>query len=211
MPPQLIKNMNPNCNGHMGDVKELVKKRRRREITKRPVYLLSSKLIDTYKSINRKHMRLIGNGNQGYEDEDYNYILSEGEMIGRNYFIQGQSLVGNGSFGKVYRAKNTITEEYVAVKIIKSKRQLFVQSQLEIEILRHLERNDPHGEFHICYLLDSFVYRNHQCLVFEMLSVNLYDLLKLHNFKVCVWLHVWGKGLGRGVNGWYSPGVFCHC
>ncbi len=194
MVTQLVKNMNLTCNVHKDDVKELIKKKSRREITKRPVYLLSAKLIDTYKSINRKHNRLIGNGIQGCDDEDYNYILGEEEMIGGKYYIQGQPLIGNGSFGKVYRAKNIITNEYLAVKIVKSERQLFVQAQLEIEILCHLEKNDPHGEFHICYLLDLFVYRNHQCLVFELLSVNLYELLKLNDFKVCVWLHVWGEG-----------------
>jgi dual specificity tyrosine-phosphorylation-regulated kinase 1 len=27
-------------------------------------------------------------------------------------------------------------------------------------------------------MLENFVYRNHQCIVFELLSYNLYDLLK---------------------------------
>jgi hypothetical protein len=31
-------------------------------------------------------------------------------------------------------------------------------------------------------LLTHFIYRNHQCLVFEMLSLNLYDLLKNTQF-----------------------------
>ena len=33
-------------------------------------------------------------------------------------------------------------------------------------------------ESNVVRLLDKFVYRNHQCLVFEMLSYNLYELLK---------------------------------
>ncbi len=168
------------------DVKEgeLEKKRSWREITKRPAYLLSVRLIDTYKSINRKHSRLMGNYNQRYDDENYNYIMGEEEKIGGKYFVQGKSLVGNGSFGKVYRAKNTMNEEFVAVKVIKSKRQFLVQAQHEIEILLHLQRNDPQGTFHCCDLLDAFVHRNHQCLVFKMLSFNLYELLKLNDFKV---------------------------
>lgn len=31
-------------------------------------------------------------------------------------------------------------------------------------------------------LLTQFMYRNHQCLVFEMLSLNLYELLKNTHF-----------------------------
>ncbi len=163
---------------------ELENKKSWREVTKRPTYLLSVRLIDTYKSINRKHSRLMGNYNQGYDDEGYNYIMGDEEKIGNKYFVQGKSLAGNGSFGKVYRAKNIFNDEFVAIKVIKSKRQFLVQSQREIEILLHLQRNDPQDAFHCCYLLDAFVHRNHQCLVFKMLSFNLYELLKLNDFKV---------------------------
>ncbi len=183
---QLIDNMLVNCNGHKDNLKEHIKKRGRSASTPRPVYLLSAKLMDTYTSINRKHARLIGNDSQRHDDEEYNYVFDKDETVGQNYFIQGQSLIGNGCFGKVYRVNNTITDEYVALKVAKSKRQFFAQAQQEIKILRHMERNDPHGEFRICYLLDSFVHRNHQCLVFGLLGFNLYELLKLRDFKVCV-------------------------
>ena len=35
----------------------------------------------------------------------------------------------------------------------------------------------------IVRMLDSFTFRNHHCLVFELLPLSLYDLLKLSNFK----------------------------
>jgi hypothetical protein len=37
---------------------------------------------------------------------------------------------------------------------------------------------DDGEESNIVRLLDQFMYRNHQCLVFEILSFNLYELLK---------------------------------
>ncbi len=177
-----IENGRCSLTGSECNAKEL--ERPKRENISRPVHSLSVRLIDTYKSINRKHTRLIGNYNQGHDDEDYNYIMGEEETIGVNYIVQRKSLVGNGTFGKVYKAKNSINGESVAVKIIKSKRQFMVQAQREIEILLHLQRNDPNGEFHCCYLTDTFIHRNHQCLVFEMLSSNLFELLKLNHFKV---------------------------
>lgn len=40
-----------------------------------------------------------------------------------------------------------------------------------------------HVSFHTVRLLTHFMYRNHQCLVFEMLSLNLYELLKNTQFS----------------------------
>jgi dual specificity protein kinase YAK1 len=42
---------------------------------------------------------------------------------------------------------------------------------------------DPNGESPIVRMLDFFVYRDHLCIVFELLSVSLFDLLKEDNFK----------------------------
>jgi dual specificity protein kinase YAK1 len=32
-------------------------------------------------------------------------------------------------------------------------------------------------------MLDHFMYKHHLCLVFELLSINLYDLIKQNSFK----------------------------
>ena len=53
-----------------------------------------------------------------------------------------------------------------------------IQAQTEIEILTLMLEKDRNDESNIVRLLNHFVYRNHQCLVFEMLSYNLYELLK---------------------------------
>lgn len=41
-----------------------------------------------------------------------------------------------------------------------------------------VNEKDDGEESNIVRLLDQFMYRNHQCLVFEILSFNLYELLK---------------------------------
>ena len=41
---------------------------------------------------------------------------------------------------------------------------------------------DPNGESPIVRMLDFFVFRDHLCIVFELLSASLYDLLKETQF-----------------------------
>lgn len=42
---------------------------------------------------------------------------------------------------------------------------------------------DPHDEHHILRLRDSFIHKHHLCLVFELLSSNLYELIKQNQFQ----------------------------
>lgn len=57
-----------------------------------------------------------------------------------------------------------------------------MQAKTEISLLKHLNDNDPDDDHNIVRLIDIFMYRNHQCIVFEMLSMNLYELLKNTHF-----------------------------
>lgn len=53
-----------------------------------------------------------------------------------------------------------------------------VQARTEIKLLELASQKDRADDQNIVRLLDTFVFRKHQCLVFEMLSYNLYELLK---------------------------------
>lgn len=66
----------------------------------------------------------------------------------------------------------------VAIKIIKSRKPFLVQAQTEINLLTTMLEKEQFEENNVVKLLHKFIYRNHQCLVFEMLSYNLYELLK---------------------------------
>ena len=61
-----------------------------------------------------------------------------------------------------------------------------MQAQSEIEILSLIAHKDEADEFNIVSIIDHFMHRNHQCLVFEMLSKNLYDLLKNTGEIFCI-------------------------
>mmetsp|Transcript_35139 Transcript_35139/g.44393 ORF Transcript_35139/g.44393 Transcript_35139/m.44393 type:complete len:455 (-) Transcript_35139:19-1383(-) len=166
-----------------------------RPSTRRPVYKMSVGLIETYKNINRRYYNKSAKGtngliqsdsragvyNYGYDDDDYNYIVSENEIFAERYILEER--IGKGSFGQVVRAFDQQTRQHVAIKIIKSKRQFTLQARTEHTILTTLNEHDRNDEHNIVKLLNSFVYRGHQCFVFEKLSYNLYELLRKSNFE----------------------------
>ena len=119
--------------------------------------------------------------NDGHDDENADYIIRIGEVFQERYEIR--NVHGRGSFGQVVKAWDRINHEFVALKIIKNKKAFYNQALIEIKLLQHLNSKDPSDQYFIVRLKDHFVYRNHLCLVFEMLSYNLYDLLRNTNFK----------------------------
>lgn len=121
-----------------------------------------------------------GTHNHGWDDENYDYIVTSGELFYGRYRIKER--IGKGSFGQVVRAEDVDTRKDVAIKIIKSKKPFLIQAKTEIELLTHLNEKDNEDQHNIVRLLTHFMYRNHQCLVFEMLSLNLYELLKNTQF-----------------------------
>lgn len=87
-------------------------------------------------------------------------------------------MVVQGSFGQVVCAYDQVNKVEVAVKIIKSRKPFLIQARTEIEMLEKILEKDTKDDHHLVRLLDHFVFRNHQCLVFEILSYNLYELLR---------------------------------
>jgi len=122
-----------------------------------------------------------GTNNNGWDDDNYDYIIRSGELFYNDRY-RIKERIGKGSFGQVVRAIDLERDTEVAIKIIKSKKPFLMQSKTEIELLNHLNEKDPDDQHNIVRLLTSFMYRNHQCLVFEMLSLNLYELLKNTQF-----------------------------
>ena len=109
------------------------------------------------------------------DDRDSNYIVRHGEQLCEGRYVVEQSL-GKGSFGRVIQCRDMRVGRSVAVKIIKSKRAFYKQAQVEIRILQSLQADCD--RFNIVEMVDSFMHRGHQCIVFELLSINLYDLIR---------------------------------
>uniref|UniRef100_A0A8C5M734 Dual specificity tyrosine-phosphorylation-regulated kinase 1A n=1 Tax=Leptobrachium leishanense TaxID=445787 RepID=A0A8C5M734_9ANUR len=170
-----------------------------RDSTAAPLRKLSVDLIKTYKHINevyyakkkRRHQQGQGEDsshkkerkvyNDGYDDDNYDYIVKNGEKWMDRYEID--SLIGKGSFGQVVKAYDRVEQEWVAIKIIKNKKAFLNQAQIEVRLLELMNKHDTEMKYYIVHLKRHFMFRNHLCLVFEMLSYNLYDLLRNTNFR----------------------------
>ncbi|CAF3407165.1 unnamed protein product [Rotaria sp. Silwood1] len=130
---------------------------------------------------NGLHKKEKKNLNDGYDDENHDYIVRPGEIWLERYTID--CLIGKGSFGQVVKAFDHLDGEYVAIKIIKNKRPFLSQAQIEVRLLELMNQQDMDNNGYIVTLKRHFTFRNHLCLVFELLSYNLYDLLRNTNFR----------------------------
>jgi len=124
--------------------------------------------------------------NFGFDNADFDYILRVSEHIvtpeGKEYEIL--ELMGKGTFGQVVKCECKRQKELVAIKVIKNKKSFKNQGVVEIKILDLLNRiYDPVGEHPIVRMLDFFVFREHLCIVFELLSFSVFDLLKENNYQ----------------------------
>jgi dual specificity protein kinase YAK1 len=167
-----------------------------------PLQALTTQLPSTYRICNpnfkyessRNPRRVLtkpskGTKNDGYDNEDSDYILYVNDILGseetghkNRYLIL--DVLGQGTFGQVVKCQNLRTQEVVAVKVVKNKTAYFNQSMMEVSVLdllnSKLDKNDDH---HLLRLKDTFIHKQHLCLVFELLSVNLYELIKQNQFR----------------------------
>jgi len=172
--------------------------------TKNPVIRLTVKLLDTYQDINEKYYAKHNKKSQDYWDDEHgDYIVRTGDMIYNRYKIvkkpsSSTPLLGKGSFGQVVYAIDTKAHrnerQDVALKIIKNHHHWHEQAKSEIALLRRFTEMKPVesssgsqkdwvDHANVVRLVDDFVFRNHCCLVFELLPFTLYDLLKFSRFK----------------------------
>ena len=162
-----------------------------------PIRKLTVDLVKTYRKINdvhysKKKKRPHGGGGGGgsykkrgrqdeWDDENHDYRVRPGEVWMDRYEID--SLIGKGSFGQVVKAYDTEKKSWVAIKIIKNKRAFYLQALIEKKLLEMLNNRDPDGKYYIVRFKRHFMFRNHLCLVFELLSYNLHELLRNTNFR----------------------------
>lgn len=54
---------------------------------------------------------------------------------------------------------------------------------VEANLLYHLKKNDPEDKKNVIRIKENFKFRNHLCISFELLSINLYEFIKNNNFQ----------------------------
>lgn len=118
--------------------------------------------------------------NSGYDDERGDYLVINHDHLVYRYEVT--NLLGRGSFGQVLQCKDHKTGKSVAIKLIRNKKRFHHQALVEVKILENLVNWDPKDEFNVIKILDSFYFRNHLCISMELLSINLYELIKANSF-----------------------------
>ncbi|WOK93148.1 hypothetical protein Cni_G01841 [Canna indica] len=115
-----------------------------------------------------------------WDDAEGYYSYRFGEVLDGRYEVIAAH--GKGVFSTVVRAKDLKAgkgdPEEVAIKIIRNNETMYKAGQDELVILKKLAGADPEDKRHCVRFLSSFKYRNHLCLVFESLHMNLREVLK---------------------------------
>jgi len=126
------------------------------------------------------------------------HVLTKDKMNVKRADFRIQGLLGQGTFAQVFQCVHVQTGNLVAIKVVKNKPAYTRQAAVEIDVFRALVKGKQdnesakpsesyHGEAHnsehmvdlVCY----FMHQNHLCLVFELLGLNLYEVLKKRQFR----------------------------
>ncbi|GAA5877772.1 hypothetical protein JCM16303_000232 [Sporobolomyces ruberrimus] len=118
--------------------------------------------------------------NHGYDDERGDYLLVPHDHL--HYRYEVINVLGKGSFGQVLQCRDHKTGDMVAIKIIRNKKRFHHQALVEIKVLENLVKWDPNEKHFVIRMVDSFTFRGHLCIVTELLSINLYELVKANSF-----------------------------
>ncbi|KYN12044.1 Putative dual specificity tyrosine-phosphorylation-regulated kinase 3 like protein, partial [Trachymyrmex cornetzi] len=130
----------------------------------------------------KKRPGIIGRPNNNeYDNEQGSYIHVPHDHVAYRYEVL--RVIGKGSFGQVVKAYDHKTHEHVALKMVRNEKRFHRQAHEEIRILRKLREQDKDNTMNIIHMFDSFTFRCHMCITFELLSINLYELIKKNNFK----------------------------
>ncbi|CED82568.1 cmgc clk protein kinase [Phaffia rhodozyma] len=123
------------------------------------------------------------------DDAEGHYIVHIHAVIADRYRIEKK--LGEGTFGKVVQACDIRRpERKYAIKIIRAVQKYRDASKIEIRVLNELKNGDRTNEHKCIHLLESFDFRNHVCLVFELLGSSVFDFLKENSFQPFPMRHI---------------------
>ncbi|KAI4900340.1 hypothetical protein NFI96_028624 [Prochilodus magdalenae] len=118
-----------------------------------------------------------------WTDAEGYYRVNIGEVLDKRYDVYGYT--GQGVFSNVIRARDLArANQEVAVKIIRNNELMQKTGLKELDFLKKLNDADPDDKFHCLRLFRHFYHKQHLCLVFEPLSMNLREVLKKYGKDV---------------------------
>jgi dual specificity tyrosine-phosphorylation-regulated kinase 2/3/4 len=119
--------------------------------------------------------------NNGYDNADGTYKVRIGDHIAYRFEIL--KVLGQGVSGQVLECYDYRLKRNVAVKIFTNSVDYTDNALQEIQILQQLQALDKNNTLNILQMYENFVFRDHTCIVFELLAMNLYELLQKNNYQ----------------------------
>ncbi len=118
-----------------------------------------------------------GADGDSFVDAEGYFTLRIGEVLSGRYRVVGYQ--GKGVFSNVLRVHDLADQdrEYV-VKVIRNKEVMRAAGLREAAFLKTLAANDPENRRHIVRLQACFDHKEHLCLVFEPMSMNLREFIR---------------------------------
>ncbi|ESU43313.1 Serine/threonine protein kinase [Giardia duodenalis] len=151
-----------------------------KKMSGRPIIALTLDIEKTYRGIHGLTSKMRTGVNQPQlasvrpQTDDRGYLIVRINDCFNGRYCAERPL-GQGSFGRVVLAKDTMNNTYVAIKIMKAGKLFTHKGREEAEIMTMLSDEDPPIS---CKFIESFMQGNHYCIVMEALGSNLYHLLK---------------------------------
>merc|ERR1712196_759446 len=68
-------------------------------------------------------------------------------------------------------------------KLIRNKKRFHQQALIEVKLLQYIKDRDPQDQANIVHMSEYFYFRNHLCIAFEPLSINLYEPIKNNDYQ----------------------------
>ena len=163
-------------------------------------------------SVSRKHIRTIRNNNHNNNTDKSLLTTTTKDSKGggpsqptpphdriRSATYRILSSAGQGTFAQVFHCVHIQSGKNVAVKIVKNKPAYTRQAAIEIDIFQALQEPSKQPQppptsdtettaptkkkDYMVNLISYFIHENHLCLVFELLGLNLYEVLKRRQFR----------------------------
>ena len=119
--------------------------------------------------------------NFGYDNDKGDYKTVMKDHIAYRYEVL--EFLGKGSFGQAIKCFDHKNNEYVWLKIIRNQEKFQYQASVEVKVLQHIKDMDPDDTTNLIKMRDYFVFRSHVCIIFELLSMNLYEFIKNTDFR----------------------------
>ncbi|KAI9797360.1 MAG: dual specificity protein kinase kns1 [Piccolia ochrophora] len=117
---------------------------------------------------------------QKVDDDDGHYIVQPDSDLTERYQIC--RLLGQGTFGKVVEAYDKRERTKCAIKVIRSVQKYRDASRIELRVLKTLSSNDRKNRNKCIHLRHCFDFRNHICIVTDLLGQSVFDFLKANSF-----------------------------